>query len=331
MWRILWIAVALAAAVVSGFSASASECPARPGASVAEFEGEASARRPFQQAFGPGLVFHLLPSDFGFRIAVRDERGEDISRLTPPLRGVNARFLDGWHFRNRDNTGANDGSVNAPQTKRGFIFSPEVGRSLGVGPRSPVWAEIERISETGRGELEVLDYGLADLEPGQRARLVWLSFRVCLEWNPGIETRNTLFPADVITDFQGCGLAKDLQLSGHMTPRFFEADFDGDGSLDRVAPVRRVKDGKRALAFCHPETQRLFLVGLQQALGEMVPEYLDRIDWWDLYRRPVAAQGASGDPPPVLHGEALTIGIAEVSSILIYWQGERYASYWQGD
>ncbi len=122
-----------------------------------------------------------------------------------------------------------------------------------------------------------------------------------------------------------------MELSDHLVPRYFEADFDGDGGLDLVAPVRREKDGKRALAFCHQSGRRLFIVGLEEALGEMVPAYLDRIDWWALYRRPVAEMGASEEPPPELLGTALTIGISEVSSVLIYWQGERYVSYWQGD
>lgn len=327
----LLLAVALTPVLLPGHSASAGECVASPGNSSADIVGEAGALRPFQQPFGPGLTFHLLATDFGFRIAVHDERGKDISYLTPPLRGINDRFLDGWHFRNRDNTGANEGSVNAPQKRRGFIFSPEVGRSLGVGPEGPTHADIERILETGRGDLEVLDYGLADLESGQRARMVWLSFRVCLEWDRGIETRDGLFPPAAVTDFEHCGLAKDLTLSGHMNPRFFEADFDGDGNLDLVAPVRRTEDGKRALAFCHRKSQRLSVVGLHQPLGEMAPEYVDRMDWWALYRRPMAEQGASAEAPPELQGDALTVGIEGASSVLIYWQGERYASYWQGD
>ena len=48
----------------------------------------------------------------------------------------------------------------------------------------------------------------------------------------------------------------------HLTPPFLEGDFDGDGGRDLVAPVWRTEDGKRALAFCHPDRRRLDLVGL---------------------------------------------------------------------
>ena len=63
----------------------------------------------------------------------------------------------------------------------------------------------------------------------------------------------------------------------------------------------------------------------------MVPEYLDRMDWWGLYTRRRAEQGASEEPPPDLVGDALTIGIEESSSVLVYWRGDQNASYWQGD
>jgi len=32
------------------------------------------------------------------------------------------------------------------------------------------------------GRLRVVDYGLADLDPGEQARMVYLDFQVCLTW-----------------------------------------------------------------------------------------------------------------------------------------------------
>ena len=45
--------------------------------------------------------------------------------VTPPYRGINAIQIEGWHFRNSDNTGANEPgvkNVNAPQEVREFQF-----------------------------------------------------------------------------------------------------------------------------------------------------------------------------------------------------------------
>ena len=186
MWHGLLLIGAALLAPGSEIATAAGDCGESPGFSNVEIEGEVCAGETFRQPFGSGLVFLLKPTSHGFQIAVHDEMGEDLSRLTPPLRGVNARFIDGWHFRNRGNTGANEGSVNAPQRFRDFTFSPEVGRTLGVAPSGPTAAEVERVAATGRGELEILDYGLAGLEPGERARMVWASFRVCLEWDAAL-------------------------------------------------------------------------------------------------------------------------------------------------
>jgi hypothetical protein len=67
---------------------------------------------------------------------------------------------------------------------RGFIFSPEIGMTI-AGPESdviPTEEEMLRVAAFGSGELRILDYGLADLEPGERARLVWMKFEVCVSW-----------------------------------------------------------------------------------------------------------------------------------------------------
>jgi hypothetical protein len=150
------------------------------------FAGEICAGELFERPFGPGYRFVLDPIEKGWRIAVRLEgRDEILSRLTPPWHFVpNPCFLEGWHFRNAGNNGPNDGTVNAPGKERGFIFSPEVGLTI-AGPESvviPTEEEMLRIAAFGSGELRILDYGLADLEPGEQARMVWLRFEVCVSW-----------------------------------------------------------------------------------------------------------------------------------------------------
>lgn len=87
-----------------------------------------------------GLVFCLVPSgifadpsDEGWGIIISDStpdgcNGNSDSYLdlghvvTPPFRGNLVFDIYGWQFRNKENTGVNDGSVNAPQYKRSFNF-----------------------------------------------------------------------------------------------------------------------------------------------------------------------------------------------------------------
>lgn len=149
-----------------------------PGAGVrAHLAGTLNAGDMLAYQFGPGLRFELRPTPAGWEIAVLDMAGIDRSAVTPPLQPAetNPRQIAGWHFRNADNTGPNQGDVNAPQTVRTFAFALDAETALG-GPVDPAAEGI------GRGVLAILDYGLADIATGERARMVHLRFGVCLEW-----------------------------------------------------------------------------------------------------------------------------------------------------
>jgi hypothetical protein len=156
---------------------------------TAEFQAALKAGERFRAPFGPGLTFLLEPTKHGWHICIHDDRGTvDISRLTPPFHFVpNPREIEGWHFRNRENTGPNGAgpkNVNAPQELRGFIFSPEVGRSI-QGPfsrRNVTYTDVDDVGAFGGGRLEILDYRLTGFEPGTRASFTWMKFRVTLSW-----------------------------------------------------------------------------------------------------------------------------------------------------
>jgi hypothetical protein len=169
----------------------AGEAPAKEGESRVEitWKGEVRSGEAFEKAFGPGLAFKLTPRPFGWEIEIVEKgRAENLARLTPPFHFVpNPRDIDGWHFRNTDNTGPNESgekNVNAPGAEREFIFSPEVGKTI-QGPdvvRSPDESDVAAVKAFGRGILRILDYALADLEPGKKARFASMRFEVTLSW-----------------------------------------------------------------------------------------------------------------------------------------------------
>jgi hypothetical protein len=141
-----------------------------------EFQGDLSAGESFTKSFGSNYHFTLVPIAHGWFIQIQDNRlTVDISRLTPPFHFVpNPRHIEGWHFRNSDNTGPNEigeKNVNAPGKVRDFIFSPEMGQSIdGLGNNSqPTFDDVERVRQFGRGKLTILDYRLKDLGFGKRA------------------------------------------------------------------------------------------------------------------------------------------------------------------
>ncbi len=161
-------------------------CPAIRGRKVAVFSGEVDDGRTFTKSFGKSFLFVLQPKEKGWLIAVyrKNNLKDSLASLTPPMHGPNPLFIEGWHFRNETNTGENDGSVNVPQRERLFIFSPTVPSLIRSGKAREISSikDLDPIADFGRGELGILDFRLADLEPGQRARMVWLKFQVCLSW-----------------------------------------------------------------------------------------------------------------------------------------------------
>jgi hypothetical protein len=117
---------------------------------------------------------------------MRGREREDLSRLTPPWHFVpNPREIEGWHFRNCDNSGPNDGTVNAPQELRDFIFSPEVGRGIDYNGSATTAEDVERVQAFGRGWLRITEYRLTPPSRGDRAAFEWFNFSACLTWPGG--------------------------------------------------------------------------------------------------------------------------------------------------
>jgi hypothetical protein len=156
------------------------------------FEGEVGSGESFAHPFGAGLEFRLEPQPLGWRIAVRQEgRDEDLARLTPPFHFVpNPREIEGWHFRNADNTGPNEPgeqSVNAPGAVREFVFSPDVGRTI-AGPSATASVspdDVDAVRRFGEGTLTILEYRLTPPAAGAQAGMEWMRFRVELSWLAG--------------------------------------------------------------------------------------------------------------------------------------------------
>lgn len=170
--------ITAAALLILGLSVA--DCPA--GRSCAQLTGHLERGERFEQAFGPGLSMSLEPNAWGWVLVVRDARpDENIARLTGPFHFVpNPRYVEGWHFRNADNTGPNDGSVNAPQEERGFVFSPEVGRSFDY-PLTGLQAE-QFARQAGNGLLSIHGLVLGNLVPGEKAWIERMDFTIDLNW-----------------------------------------------------------------------------------------------------------------------------------------------------
>jgi hypothetical protein len=107
---------------------------------VCTFDGTVSKGQVYKHRITQDLVFCLVPSgisgkvpDEGWTIVISDSHpgscdfnSEDYVNfgpiVSPPFRGNPLFDVYGWHFRNKENTGENRGSVNAPQEVREFNF-----------------------------------------------------------------------------------------------------------------------------------------------------------------------------------------------------------------
>ena len=165
--------------------AAVPRCTPEAGRRAEQVQGEVLKGTPFSESTRGGWILKLVPVEAGWflEITTKGRQDEDLSRLTPPWHFVpNAREIEGWHFRNADNTGPNEGSVNAPQKLREFIFSPRVGRGIEYNGSATSPEDVARVRSFGRGWLHLDEFRLTPPRRGERASFEWLKFSACLTW-----------------------------------------------------------------------------------------------------------------------------------------------------
>jgi hypothetical protein len=164
---------------------AAPECRAESGRRSERLQGAIKRGDEFARTTPAGWILRLRPQPEGWllQVTTTGREGEDLTRLTPPWHSVpNPREIDGWHFRNSDNTGPNDGSVNAPREVRDFIFSPAVGRSIDYNGSATSGGDVDAVRAFGQGWLFIEKYALTPAVRGGRASFDAMEFSVCLTW-----------------------------------------------------------------------------------------------------------------------------------------------------
>jgi hypothetical protein len=168
------------------------------------FTGDVVRGEKFEKALPNGLVFNLLPTKSAeegwmgwvIHIGPASESSHNYTGVvTPPFRGINTLQILGWHFRNADNTGPNDGSVNAPQEERAFYFvlheedyqvASEALECIMWPPLCEDMDEQEafdlhrNVPKTG-GTLLVTQLELGNLKPEEQAWIEYMEFEVELD------------------------------------------------------------------------------------------------------------------------------------------------------
>lgn len=171
-----------------------------------EFGGEVARGDTVVHRFTHGdasFEFRLVPFSGGWTIWIGDPMRRErnyVAVATGPFHGVNPAVIDGWHFRNADNTGPNrpgEKNVNAPGMERSFAFVLDgAGYTAAFAARDIVLAggaggaagatdaAGRRLADipAGAGKLIIDALELGNLAPNQRAVIERMAFRVRLEF-----------------------------------------------------------------------------------------------------------------------------------------------------
>ncbi|PKQ06299.1 MAG: hypothetical protein CVT72_07035 [Alphaproteobacteria bacterium HGW-Alphaproteobacteria-11] len=307
--RIAALLVFLAATAIGAGTAQALSCETDGRHDAQRFGGEIAGAHHFGFETARGWTFMLEPRPHGWQLRLLDTGGRDLTAATPPLHGeTNPRDLYGWHFRSLDNSGPNLGDVNAPQRERNFVIA-QSGET-----------------DEGYGWLKILDYGLADLEPGARARMVYMRFDICLvvpktqaEIDAAAWAVDPNFAPEEEERMRACGLPSAYRLEAWLLPRWLEGDFDGDDAIDAVAPVVRSIDGHRAIAVCRAGTW-LSIFGGDEIPG-LPAGYFDLVEAWRVGPMSAVPLYAGEISRPSHAGDVLTLERIEKSAYSLYWHG----------
>ena len=142
--------------------------------------------------------------------------------------------------------------------------------------------------------------------------------------------RQQNIPSWVKDVFISKGLDKEYEFSFHLNPFYLRGDFNGDKHLDIAILIKEIKTGKLGIAVFHARNNEVFLLGA----GRSFANGGDDFGWmnvWGVYYRTFVRQGVGEKAPPRLLGEALLVERTESASALIYWDGNNYVWYQQGD
>lgn len=179
---------------------------------VCTFTGHVSRNQTYKHQITHDLVFCLVPSGImpdvfeeGWTIVISDTRpgscdfgSENYVNfgpiVAPPFRGNLFFDVYGWHFRNENNTGVNDESVNSPQEERyfNFLFNRKDYEKVWYAARCSQWAidadcamatqtsmnvKITEIPRS-RAKFTITELELGNLNPNSHAWIEHMEFKV---------------------------------------------------------------------------------------------------------------------------------------------------------
>jgi hypothetical protein len=145
----------------------------------------------------------------------------------------------------------------------------------------------------------------------------------------GFATASSI-PPHVMTAFAKFPSSDKYAFSAHINPFYLQGDFNGDGKLDTAILIKHKASGKAGFAIVHGGSTTVRVFGAGRSFGNGG----DNFSWqdaWYTYAEGKVGQGAEEGAPPQLTGDAIMVIKTESASALVYWAGNQYRWYQQGD
>lgn len=148
---------------------------------------------------------------------------------------------------------------------------------------------------------------------------------------------NFNLPNEVLTCLEKSNYSDEYEITGRINPFYLRADLNGDGKMDYVVFVERVRDKKDGLLVCYGSGKSEVLFAghpVHHVAGKGAPnsgDNLARVDFWYVYKGKLGSGFEGAPPPPAPEGEVIMIGRMETWSRALYWTGKEFVTYQLGD
>lgn len=137
-------------------------------------------------------------------------------------------------------------------------------------------------------------------------------------------------PPHVMAAFAKFPSSGEYAFSTHINPFYVQGDFNGDGILDTAVSIKHKATRKVGFAIVHGGTTTVRVLGAGRNFGNGGDDF-SWLDAWYTYTKGKVGQGAEEGKPPRLIGDAIMVIKTESASALVYWAGNQYRWYQQGD
>lgn len=136
------------------------------------------------------------------------------------------------------------------------------------------------------------------------------------------------FPYEGIRVLQELGVWDRYEADvAHLNPFYLRGDFDGDGKTDFVSRLIARDDSSQArLAVIFGRGSVVWLERDDRLRFPTVSGWHVRSGYLKIYQSPYEDR-----PPPEPAGDVIVLENLEASGSFVYWNGERFVSYWVGD